>query len=107
MSKNKSSWELEMITLNQIRSRLKSRKRFLLKRYQVASLAVFGSFVNGKPNSQSDVDILIDFKKTPDLFEFLQIESYLEKVLGRRVDLVRKKALRKELAQVLDEAVKI
>ena len=96
-----------MLTLNQIQSRLRNQKRFLKFRYQVKSLAVFGSFVNGKPGKSSDVDILIDFKKTPDLFQFLEVETYLENILGRRVDLVRRSVLRKELKHVLAEAVQI
>ena len=96
-----------MITLQQIQLRLRGRMRFLKSRYQVESMAVFGSFANGTLRKESDVDILIDFKETPDLFDFLQVESYLENVLGRRVDLVRKQVLRKELAEVLDGAIEI
>ena len=96
-----------MITLTQIQKKLRVKKHFLAKRYHVSSLAVFGSFINGNPTRNSDIDILIEFKQTPDLFEFIEVESYLEKILGRRVDLVRKKALRKELVQVLSEAVPV
>jgi len=96
-----------MLKLNQMQSRLRPRMSFLKSRYQVTSLAVFGSFVSGRPHKKSDVDNLIDFKKNPDLFEFLQVEAYLENILGRRVDLVRSAALRKELSWVANEAVNI
>ena len=96
-----------MITLKKIQSKLRGEMAFLKTRYHVKSVAVFGSFVYGTPRMGSDIDLLIEFKKTPDLFEFLHLETYLESVLGRRVDLVRKSALRKELRGLLKEVVRI
>ena len=47
-------------------------------------------------------------KEVPDLFEFLELERYLEKILRRKVDLVRKKALREGLKEIiLNEVVNI
>ncbi|GEM_PF-2562297 len=55
-----------------------------------------------------DIDILIDFEKFPDLFKFIEIEEYLEKLLDVKIDLVRKQALRKELSdKILKEAIEV
>lgn len=54
----------------------------------------------------SDVDILVEFEEVPDLFDFIGVERYLEKILRERVDLVRKTAVREELREnILDEVV--
>jgi len=39
----------------------------------------------------------VEFEEVPGLIKFIEIEDYLSKLLGRKVDLVRKKAIRKEL----------
>lgn len=96
-----------MMTLKTIQLRLKKYKSRLASRYRVKSLAVFGSFAYGHPTAQSDIDILVDFKRTPDLFEFIEVETYLEKILGRKVDLVRSQMLRDELRNITEHAVKI
>ena len=42
------------------------------------------------------------------MFRFLELERYLEGLLGLKVDLVRKKALREELKDaIMNEAVNI
>ena len=57
---------------------------------------------------RSDVDILVDFYEVPDLLKFIEMERYLEEILGVKVDLVRISVLRPELRDgILNEAVKI
>ena len=78
----------------------------LKKNYGVKRIGVFGSFVNGKPNKKSDIDILVEFKQPVSFFEFLDLEDYLSKALKRKVDLVTKKALKKAIKkEVLKEVV--
>jgi predicted nucleotidyltransferase len=85
---------------------LKSRKR-QLKKFGVHSLSIFGSFARDEARKNSDVDILVDFEKPVGLFEFARLKIYLEKTLGRKVDLVTPGALRKELREeILREAIR-
>jgi len=37
----------------------------------------------------------------PDLFKFLELEGYLERILKKKVDLVRKQAVRPELKDII------
>ncbi|MEW5825674.1 MAG: nucleotidyltransferase family protein [Candidatus Bipolaricaulota bacterium] len=77
-----------------------------LTRLGVRSLALFGSTVRGEARVGSDVDLLVDFARPVGLFGFLEVKSYLEQLLGRRVDLVTARALRPEGRDaVLREAV--
>jgi predicted nucleotidyltransferase len=85
---------------------LKSRKR-TLKKYGVRSLSVFGSVARNRIRKHSDVDLLVEFNQPVGLFEFARLQIYLEKVLGREVDLVTPQALRKELREtILREAIR-
>ncbi|MFH1055712.1 MAG: nucleotidyltransferase family protein [Candidatus Altiarchaeota archaeon] len=95
-----------MKSITQIRRILQKRKEGLHKEYGVSEIGVFGSFVRGQQNRRSDVDILVDFTKTPDLFELIRLENSLRRSLGRKVDLVRKGGIRPELRRnILSEAV--
>lgn len=93
--------------LESITTILRKHKNKLFRKFQIREMAVFGSFVSGSPRADSDVDILVDFEEIPDLLEFISIKYYLEKLLHKKVDLVRKQALRKELKYVVKEGVKI
>jgi predicted nucleotidyltransferase len=77
-----------------------------LRSYGVANLSVFGSFINGKPSPESDVDLLVDFdpnKKTYD--NFMDLSFFLEDLLGRKVELVTPQSLSKYIGpHILKEA---
>ena len=60
----------------------------VLKKAGVLRSSVFGSFARGQAKSNSDIDILVDMKKTADLLDFVRLKSNLEKKLKRKVDLV-------------------
>ena len=73
----------------------------LIKEYQkqirafgVKRLGLFGSFVRGQQNEDSDVDVLVEFdlgKKTFDAF--IHLAFFLEDLFGRRVELVTPESL--------------
>ncbi|MBU4190532.1 MAG: nucleotidyltransferase family protein [Candidatus Thermoplasmatota archaeon] len=97
-----------MKSYKKIEKILKQHKRGLVEKYKVKEVGIFGSYIKGKQKKRSDIDILVEFEEVPDLFKFLELERHLEKFLGLKVDLVRKKALREELKDmILDEVVSI
>lgn len=97
-----------MKSYKKIEDILKKHKKELAEKYRVKEIGIFGSYARGEQKKRSDVDILVEFEEVPDLFKFLELERYLEELLGVRVDLVRKEALREELKDtVLNEVVNI
>lgn len=64
-------------------------------KWQIVELSLFGSFVRGDFRPDSDVDILVDF--APDakhtLFDLVEMEEELCRIVGREVDLVEKRAI--------------
>jgi len=55
---------------------------------------VFGSFARGQQREESDVDVLVQFSRPVGFVSFMKLENHLQELLGRRVDLVTKKALK-------------
>lgn len=97
-----------MKTLEKIKKILVLHKQELKDKYKIKEIEVFGSFVRNEQNEGSDIDLLVEFKEIPDLFIFIEIESYLEKLLKNKVDLVRKEVIRPELREsILNEAISI
>jgi len=95
-------------TLDEITEILKEHKKEICERYKVKEIGVFGSFARGEQRKSSDVDILVEFEETPDVFQLIDLEDYLKELLNTKVDLVRKRAIRPELKDViLKEVVNI
>lgn len=92
-----------MKILKEIEEILKEHKEELYKKYKVIEIGLFGSFARKEQKKRSDIDILVEFEKVPDLLTFLEIENYLRRLLKRKVDLVQKKAIRPELKKIILE----
>ena len=68
---------------------------------------LFGSQAWGGADKESDVDLLVEFAETVDLFEFVRLKFFLEQVLHAQVDLVTEDALKKNMKdQILKEAIR-
>ena len=66
----------------------------LRERYGVASLGIFGSYVREEQRQDSDLDVLVEFDRSIGLFDFVGLELELCELLGPKVDLVMKSALK-------------
>jgi len=99
--------ESDEITLHEITKILKKNKAEILKKYKVEDIGIFGSYVRGEQQARSDVDILVEFneKDIPGLYKFIEFEKYIEKIIRKKVDLVRRGAIRAELKDIILEEV--
>lgn len=80
----------------------------LRERFGVRSLRLFGSTARGEAGPHSDVDILVDFASPPTLLEFLGVRSFLEDILGARVDLVTESGLKERArSSVEQDAIRV
>jgi len=59
---------------------------YLKEKFGVRKLALFGSFAKEVPSKNSDIDLLVQLGKPLGL-EFIELAHYLEKTLGKKVDL--------------------
>jgi len=93
-----------MKTIEEIREIIKSKKQYLKEKYEVKELGIFGSYVRDEQTGLSDIDILVEFEKSPGFVKFIKLENYLNELLDIRVDLVTRKALKPHMAnKILQE----
>jgi len=66
--------------------------------YHVVDIGIFGSCAQGNLKKRSDIDVLVSFEQGhKDLFNYMRLKQYLEGLLGRKVDLVIKEAVKPRL----------
>ena len=75
---------------------LKEQRKVLSRRYPIHRLALFGSWARGDAREDSDVDVLVEVDPSIGL-RFVDLGDELEKALGRRVDLVSRRAIKPSL----------
>lgn len=69
-----------------------------IKSFGVKRLGLFGSFVRNKATAESDVDLLVEFEHGKKSFDnFMDLGSYLEEILNRKVELVTPQSLSKHI----------
>ncbi len=75
--------------------------------YNVSAIFLFGSSLSTeKKKSPRDIDLLVEFSVTPSLFEFVALKNELEIILGKKVDLVTKEALRPWMKASIETSMK-
>jgi hypothetical protein len=99
---------MRMRNLRTIKEVLKKNKKLLEENYKIKVIGVFGSYSRGDLNKNSDIDILVEFSETPDFFEFIRLEKFLEGLLRIKVDLVTRDALKALIKnEILKETIYI
>jgi len=94
------------MTKEEIKKIVRDNKK-ILQKYEVATIALFGSYVRNEQNRKSDADFLVEFRE-PTFRNYIGVLSELKKLIGKEVDLVSKDALKKRLKPyILKEAEKI
>ncbi len=83
-----------MKSLKSVKEIIRKNKRLLVENYKVKVLGIFGSYSRRNSHKGSDIDILVKFSETPNFFEFIRLEEFLQSLLGLRVDLVTPDALK-------------
>jgi predicted nucleotidyltransferase len=89
-----------------IKVQLQTNKHYLQETYHVTEIAIFGSCARNEQRKRSDADILVEFEKGhKDFFNYMRLKYYLEGLLQKKVDLVMKGAIKRQLkTSILAEA---
>ena len=90
-----------MKTKDQLLEALRRLMPELEERYNVKTIGLFGSALRGERRSESDIDVLVEFRTPIGFFKFLELEEFLSERLGGKVDLVSKKALKPEIGRII------
>lgn len=80
----------------------------LKEKYSVSYLGIFGSYIRGEQTKDSDLDVLVQFDGTKriGLLAYVHLENYLSDLLGVKVDLVDKNALKPNIGKRILAEVK-
>ncbi len=97
-----------MLTREEIVGVLKNDLPYLGSKYGVKRIALFGSFAKGKQMGDSDIDILVEFEE-PIGFKFMDFAEYIEKLVGRKVDILTPEGINgiriKEVAEDIERSM--
>jgi len=97
-----------MRNLEEIKKIINEHKPILEERFKVNSIGIFGSYVRESQKEKSDIDVLVGFYETIDLFDFVELEDFLREILSVKVDVVMKETLKPRIKdRILKEAVYI
>ena len=94
-------------SFKEIKTIIQKHKKELKENYYIKNIGIFGSIVRGEAKEDSDVDILVEFDCPIGFFKFLELEEYLSDLIGEKVDLVSKKALKPHIGKYILEEVMI
>jgi hypothetical protein len=87
-----------------IRTILQEYKNYLVEKFGVIEIAIFGSYARGEQRTDSDVDLIVDFKEGWKTFDnYMDLKFYLEELLGKKVDLVIKSAINSRIKPFITE----
>lgn len=96
-----------MKTKESIQNTLRDALPELKKKYPIQTLSLFGSYSREEYNSNSDIDILVEFSK-PVGIEFIDLADELEELLKAKVDLVSRNGVKqKYLKEIENELVHV
>jgi len=81
--------------------------RNFCRRWKVTELALFGSILRSDFKPKSDVDVLVTFASNEhwSIFDLARMKEELERIFGRKVDLVEKKVVRKSRNWIRRKAI--
>jgi len=76
---------------------LSRHKPEMQRRFDVRHWALFGSRAREQSHADSDIDLLVEFDGPATSARYFGLQFFLEDLLGGRVDLVTRQALRPQL----------
>ena len=77
------------------------------RRWKITDLALFGSVLRDDFGPESDIDVLVVFAPNAEwsLFDHVRMEEELEASLGRKVDIISRRAVEKSTNWIRRQAI--
>lgn len=84
------------------------RNQNALDKYTVKKIGLFGSYAKGGQRERSDIDFVVEFKE-PSFDNFMGLINHLEKLFGKKVDVLTPEGVEgiriKEVAENIKKSV--
>ena len=95
-----------MLNSDKILKIINENQRYI-KKFGVKSIGLFGSYATNNQKPESDIDLLVEFKKGKKTFDnYMDLKFYLENLFDCNIDLVLKEALKVDLKSNILKSVK-
>jgi predicted nucleotidyltransferase len=95
-----------MLTEKEILSFLNQNK-LQLKHYKVKKLGLFGSYARGEQQTNSDIDIVVEYEEGGKSFaNFMGLVDFLEEAFHQEVELVTAESISKHIKPYIEKEVK-
>jgi predicted nucleotidyltransferase len=78
-----------------------------LKQNQVKEIGLFGSFARNEMKESSDIDVLVEYKRGTTLLDIVRMKQELNNIIGRKVDLVSKNAVRSSVMNYIKNDLQV
>jgi predicted nucleotidyltransferase len=77
------------------------------RKWKVRELALFGSALRDDFKPESDVDLLVTFEPDADwsLLDHIRMEEELSEIIGRKVDLVSRRAIERSANRIRRQSI--
>ena len=76
---------------------------YLKKVFHVEKIGLFGSYARQEQTEKSDLDLMVEFQKTPDFLELSDLEDHLSDLVGFKVEIVTPGGLKDRIKQNIME----
>lgn len=78
------------------------------KQNKIRTVKVFGSVARGEADSDSDLDLLVEFEEDGNLFDLIRFKQSVEDLLQVKVDVVTEESVHQLMKkEILNEAVQV
>ncbi len=79
--------------LDEIIGKLKDQYPYLSAEFGIKRIGIFGSVAKHTEREESDIDLVVEFDR-PIGLKFMSLAEYMEKLFGRKVDILTKDGVR-------------
>ena len=77
----------KIYSIEEIKNILNKNKDYFTEKYNVSNFLLFGSYAKNLQTAESDIDLLVNFSKPVDMFEFIDLQEYLTEIFNKKIDL--------------------
>jgi len=78
-----------------------------IKKFGVRRIGLFGSYIRSEQKKESDIDVLVEFKKGKKTFDnYMELKFFLEDLFNCKVDLVILESINPDLKPHILKSVK-
>lgn len=78
-----------------------------LSGHDASKIALFGSFARGEDTLNSDIDVIVNFRKRISLLELVGLELELSEIIGKKVELISERAINPIIRPFIDNDITI